>query len=192
MNPYKDLVSKITPNEFELFCFDILNAYAESEKLNDFKILHNKKVKSSDEIFQIDIIAEFKALNVKFKILIECKHQKRSVERDEVIILNDKIHNLASHKGILISTSGFQSGAIKRAEKNGIALIQIMDKNIRFIRASLPIKQDDRYNEFIKLHPPYFALLYSGELANFPDKQIYPTISMVNELKQKIINDFNN
>jgi len=181
LNPYKEIVSNITPLEFEKFCYTVIKEYAELEKLTNFKIIHNKKIKIDDESYQIDIFAEFIALTVKINVLIECKHQKRPVERDEVIILIDKLHTLSAHKGILISTSGFQSGAVKKAEKNGIALLQIIDNHIMNIRASIQTEQDERYIEYQKKSPPYYCLQYSGLIPDFPDKMIYPTKSMENE-----------
>jgi predicted helicase len=186
MNPYKDIVSNISPLEFEKFCFTVIKKYAESEGLNDFNIVHNKKMKVNGEEYQIDILAEFIALSVKFIAIIECKRQNRPVERDEVTILVDKVHRLAAHKGILISTSGFQSGALKKANDSGIALLQIIDKQVMHIRASIQPEQDERYNEFIKKLPPYYALQYSGAIPDFPDKKIYPTESMELELIQRI------
>jgi len=192
LNLFEDIISKISPLEFEKFCFEILNAYAEEEKLNSFEITHNKKMQLDDENYQIDIYAEYIALSVKMKVIVECKHLKRPVERKEVILLIDKVHSLAAHKGILISSSGFQSGAIERAIKDGIALLQIIDKNIMHITASLPKKNDNRMLEYYKKSPPYYALQYTGEVSDFPDKKIYPTPSMYLELKQHMLNIDNN
>jgi hypothetical protein len=41
LNPYEELVSKITPVEFEKFCLEIIKTYAEEEKLLDFNITHH-------------------------------------------------------------------------------------------------------------------------------------------------------
>jgi hypothetical protein len=187
-NPYVDISSIISPVEFEKFCLEILKYYAEKEQLKDFKITHNKKIKKGDETYQIDIYAEYTALNVKNKVIIECKHIKRSLERDEVIVLIDKVRSLGANKGILISTSGFQKGCTIKAKENGIALLQILDKTIKTVVASLPQKTDNLKRDFYSNYPPYFVLEYSGEIEDFPDKQIYPTEAMEGELKQMLLN----
>lgn len=51
---------------------------------------------------------------------------------EKVQILYDKIRATGAQKGILISTSGFQSGAIKYASEHGIALIQITEADAIF------------------------------------------------------------
>ena len=37
VNPYRELDARITPTEFEVFCMETLKAYAEREKLLNFK-----------------------------------------------------------------------------------------------------------------------------------------------------------
>ncbi len=50
-----------------------IEGYAEEERLKDFSIEHNKKIKVSDGKYQIDIYASFIALECEIKILCECK-----------------------------------------------------------------------------------------------------------------------
>lgn len=91
MNPYREFVASISAIEFEKYCLEILNAYAEAEALKDFSILHNQKAQTNDEEYQIDIIAEFVALSVGFKVIVECKRYSRPVEREKIIVLADKV-----------------------------------------------------------------------------------------------------
>jgi len=185
LNPYSELVSRISPMEFEIFCFDVIKAYAEADGLKNFSIVHDKKIKTHDGEYQIDIYAEFTAVLVTFKIIFECKRYSRSVEREKIVILADKIRSLGINKGVLISTSGFQSGAIEYAKAHGIGLLQIIDKHIFTIRASISYERPEHV-EFIRQSPPYFAYQYSG-IHHFPNKKIYPTIYMDTKLKEKIM-----
>ena len=189
-NPYVDISSSISPVEFEKYCLVILKAYAEEEKLKDFTITHNKKIQKGDEKYQIDIYAEYTALHVKNKVIVECKHLNRSIERDEVIVLIDKVRTLGANKGILISTSGFQKGTTAKAKENGIALLQILDKSVRTVVACVPQDIDNRKLEYFNNCPSYFVIEYSGEIEDFPDKQIYPTEAMELELKQMLLNKY--
>ena len=111
--------------EFEVFCMETLKAYAERENLQNFSIKHDQKIESDDGTYQIDVIAEYTALGAKNVVLIECKKHSNSVKRDVVTNLHAKLQSLGAHKGIIISTVGFQRGAVQYAEKHGIALWQI-------------------------------------------------------------------
>lgn len=189
-NPYREFVASISATQFEKYCLEILNVYAEAEALKNFSILHNQKVKTDDGNYQIDIIAEFIALSVSFKVIIECKRYTRPVEREKIVVLADKIRSLGAHKGILISTSGFQSGAAEYAKKQGIALLQIFDKYVMHIQNSInPL--DAVIKEFIRQSPEYYAYQWNTELNDFPDRRIYPSESMIVAIKEKMLKQYN-
>ncbi|WP_050802781.1 restriction endonuclease [Paenibacillus sp. HGF5] len=185
INPYREFIASISATEFEKYCLEILNAYAEAEALKDFSILHNQKVQTNDGEYQIDILAEFLALSVGFKVLVECKRYTRPVEREKIVVLADKVRSLGAHKGILISTSGFQSGATEYARQHGIALLQIFDKYVMHIQNSSNPKMDRIFMEFIKQSPKFYAYQWNTRLNDFPDKRIYPSETMLLEIKRK-------
>ena len=189
INIYKDYVASITPEQFELHCMETLKAYAEEEQLKDFVITHNDKLKTDDGEYQIDVYAEFIALSVKFKVVAECKRYSTPVEREKIAVLADKVRSLGAHKGILISTSGFQSGAIEYAEKHGIALLQIFNKAVVHIQNSISKEYLDIQREIFRRSPDYYT--YEWYSSDYPFKrQIFPTKKSQQELIQKMIQDF--
>ena len=191
LNPYREFVASISSIEFEQYCLEILKAYAEAESLGDFSIVHNHKVQTDDGDYQIDIYAEFVALSVRFRVIIECKRYTRPVEREKIVVLADKVRSLDGHKGILISTSGFQSGASEYAKKHGIALLQIFDKHVMHIQNSMQSEFTPLYIDFICQSPKYYAYQWNSSLDDFPDKRIYPSESMVSALRKKILEKYN-
>ena len=110
LNLYRELDANIKPRDFEIFCME---SYAEREHLQNFKIAHNQKIETDDGTYQIDVLAEYTALGVKNTVIVECKKQSRSVEREIVAALDRKLQSIGAQKGILISTAGFQTGAVK-------------------------------------------------------------------------------
>jgi len=82
---------------------------------------------------------------LKFKArILPQKNDSASASSSIMIILADKVKSLGAHKGILISTSGFQRGAYEYAVKHGIALLQIVNKQVLHINASCPTEQEER------------------------------------------------
>lgn len=175
-------IIEMTPTEFEKCCCDILTGYAESEGLKDFKIIHNKYIKAHDGKYQIDVYAEFTAMHTTIKVLCECKRYKNRVNREKVAALHRKIESVGAHKGILITTSNFQSGAIDYAQKHGIALIKAEDNDFKNISYSNGDKEmiDDPFIIPEKLMPDYVAYDYTSETAE-PHK-VFPTKTMVKEI----------
>lgn len=186
-NPYRSLAANITPTDFEIFCMKTLEAYAERECLPNFTIKHNQKVETYDGTYQIDVLAEYTALATHNTVLIECKKQVRSVERDEVSGLYDKVKSLGAQKGILISTAGFQSGAVQYAKVHGIALWQICDNLIKHISNSIGYPPPDmiKYQFLVEQYlPKHFMMEWDCE-ADYPYTQIYPTEKMLKNARER-------
>ena len=114
---------KINYTTFEKIILEMLSK--EFQKFDNFTINHDKKIKAHDGSYQIDVYIEYDVMGITYKTLVECKLHKDSIERDYVILLNSKIQSYGAHKGILVSSSNFQSGAKEFAKAHGIALIQV-------------------------------------------------------------------
>ena len=178
-----DYVLGLSPTDFEKHCYSILEGYAEEEGLKDFTITHNVRIETYDGTYQIDVYAEFTALNSKFKVLCECKQYTSSVSREKVAVLHDKIESIGAHKGILLATSDFQSGAIKYAKAHGIALIKVEDHTLdhySFGDKSSVYDENNPCTYAIRHMPPVVASVYSEDM-NEPQR-IYPTRAMIGKL----------
>lgn len=188
-------VCSLTPIEFEEYCLKILLGYAEKEKLPNFSISHDVKLPASDGIYQIDVFATYTALGAEMKIICECKQYKNRVNREKVVVLADKVRTLGAQKGILLSTAGFQSGAIQYAKEHGIALIQVFDTRVNWYSHSAGpdavIDEDDPFT-YAERHAPTFEGYQIIADAEFP-QIVYPTRAMmekmyveINELSKEI------
>jgi restriction system protein len=121
MRPHDDHLS-LDPREYELAVKGILDAVGNS--LVGYESSHLEELSGTDGDYIIDIVARFSALGASFLVLVECKHHRRNVERQDVQVLHAKLQSVGAQKAILFTTSGFQSGAIDYAETHGIALVQ--------------------------------------------------------------------
>ena len=186
-NPYRSLSANIKPIEFEKFCMETLTAYAKKEGLKDFEIEHSKKVEAPDSTYQIDVLAEYTALGCRHKVIEECKNHTRNIERSVVTDLYAKTQSIGAQKSILISTSGFQSDAVKYAKAHGIALWQICDIYIKQYSnaASREISPAMMFQmEIEKNLPKYFMLEWDCAL-DYPYTEIFPTPEMYQEARDK-------
>lgn len=129
-------VLDMSPTDFERYCVQLLKEQCRG--LDNSTFQHNRIIRTDDGNYQIDGYIEFSVMGVIYKTLVECKHYKSSISREKVQILYDKVRATGTQKGILISISNFQSGAIDYATKHGIALIQV-------------IKSGENYNTRAKL-----------------------------------------
>jgi len=130
-----DYVEQMTPTEFEETVYKYIAELGQN--LPGFKVAHNTRVTGNDGIYQADILASYTALNVNMMVLIECKHYTAPVNREKIQILNDKLRSTGAHKGILFSTSGFQSGAIEYALRHKIALVRLLTSRFEMVTNTL-------------------------------------------------------
>lgn len=183
VNLDQDYVCSITPTEFEKYCRDILLGYAEEEILHNFKIVHDVKLHAHDGTYQLDLYATFTAMGTEIKVICECKQYKNSVKREKVVALADKVRSLGAHKGILLSTSGFQSGAIQYAREHGLALIKVADRKWEYYSHSNGKNvcyENDPFLYGERQLPPYEAVDCTAQLER--PRIIYPTKSMIKKI----------
>jgi restriction system protein len=150
-----DYVEQMTPTEFEETVYKYIAELGQN--LPGFKVAHNTRVTGNDGIYQADILASYTALNVNMMVLIECKHYTAPVNREKIQILNDKLRSTGAHKGILFSTSGFQSGAIDYALRHKIALVRLLTSRFEMVTNTLAKPKRPVY-------APPAPLSYIGEL----------------------------
>ena len=185
---YRKDVKELSSVEFEECCLTVLRGYAEEMNLDSFVISHNEIVKAHDGDYQVDVYSEFTIFGgSKIKVLVECKQYSCPVKRERVELLYSRLQSTGSHKGILMTTAQFQSGALRFAEEHGITLIEVMNTCDRFHSyASGPSFHENQTMEDEILHrsPVFIANMVTGER-----KQIYPTSAMVNGYIKEILHE---
>jgi restriction system protein len=101
--------------------------------VRNLEIKHHDRVRGVDGDYVIDTTIRYEALGgAEFLVLVEAKLHGRPVERGEVQKLFQKVQSTGAHKGILVSSAGFQQGAVEFARTHGIALIQLIHGAARF------------------------------------------------------------
>ncbi|RMN26853.1 Orf22 [Pseudomonas coronafaciens pv. zizaniae] len=150
---------EISSAEFERLVRDWI--IKQGGQLTSLEVRHDVKVEAFDSTYQIDVLAKFQAFaGAEFIVLIECKKYRNAVERELVQVLHDKVRSVGAHKGMLFTTTGFQSGAIKYAKAHGIALVSIIEGAATYeTRSAFPVAAQPP----AWLNPPKFALWHVGE-----------------------------
>jgi len=115
----------MTAPEYEQLVMAVLAKQIEAEwPHGEPRIFHNRKYKGrSGHESQIDIAAELDLAGVRVLIVVECKKYNRRIDNGEVREFADRLRDIAAHKGIMVTTVGFQEGAQMVAEAAGIALV---------------------------------------------------------------------
>src|SRR6185503_1264224 len=117
----------ISPIDFESVVLELL-ALAADRQGQRIASTHLGVAQGAGGAYKIDVLVTFSLFQgAEFMVLVECKHQRRPVEREDVMVLESKLRDVNAQKGMLFSTSGFQSGALEFAETKHIATITVVE-----------------------------------------------------------------
>lgn len=123
--PWKREWLDLTPEQFEVWVVEWLEHEFGAENVRDVTVEHLAERESADGIrCKLDALVTMRVAGMDYVTVVECKHQRRPVEGEEVDVLAVKVGRYG-HKGLLVSTSGFQKGAAQRAEIGKIALVHM-------------------------------------------------------------------
>lgn len=116
--------------EYEKLAQEIYQELINANDLNTIDIQHNIKLTGkSGQKRQIDVYWEYKEASIDRKFVIECKNYNRKITLDKVDAFYSAISDLDDVKGIMVTKTGYQSGAKKVAESYGITLIELRYPN---------------------------------------------------------------
>ena len=85
-------------------------------------------IRSQREII-IDVSFNYSVAGSDLLFLVECKCYNHAVPVDDVEEFHSKIDDIGAHKGIMVTTVGYQSGAIKTARGRGIGLALLTNEH---------------------------------------------------------------
>ncbi|MEM9271525.1 MAG: restriction endonuclease [Cyanobacteria bacterium P01_F01_bin.143] len=111
----------VDPEEYELIVKDLVEAQFTSVIDGECTSYHRRQyLGKSGHHHEIDVSIEFRVNGMKFIVLIECKSYRNKVGISEVLEFSSRIDDIGAHKGVMVTTCGFQKGAIVFAKSKGI------------------------------------------------------------------------
>ncbi len=120
----------LSPEGFELF---VASAFGEvGHRVSGLQVEHQRVEHGSDGDYSIDASVRFQLWGVNYVNLVEAKCHKDPIKREVVQVLDSKVRSVGAHKGIIFSTSRFQSGAVDFAGSHGIALVVVTEGRFTF------------------------------------------------------------
>lgn len=108
--------------DYEIFVRDITQTLLKAEGLTTVKVEHDLKVAGIARPHQIDVYWEYQLGGVLHGVIINCKNYRTPVEAGDVETLAGVLHDLPGVRGLIVTTVGFQKGAIAYAKTYGIGL----------------------------------------------------------------------
>lgn len=89
------------------------------------KALVEEKLKGARGEHDIDVLVTFEKFGIKSTWIVECKYWDTAIPKEKVLALQAIVDDVGADRGILVSKTAFQSGAIKQASKSNITLTSL-------------------------------------------------------------------
>lgn len=109
--------------EYEKLTQSIYQAIIKSESTENISVEHNVGVRGKSGVtHQIDVLWHFKFANIEHTVLIECKNYATNITLEKVRNFHSVLDDIGNARGLIVTKTGFQSGASEFAQFNGIGL----------------------------------------------------------------------
>ncbi len=143
-------------------------------------VAHDVKIKDKmGQEHQVDVYYEFEKAGISHKVAIECKDWGTAVDNGTIASFYGKMVNTDINNLIVISRSGYQSGAEEYAENHGIKLLTLdeLPSQIQLIGKKLESVAFPKEEDF---GVPFWAIVHIDK--NKPTGSFYSTTNNGEEI----------
>lgn len=196
----------MTSTEFEILTQKLFAKRLKKNLGHLVKVKHQKTFKSlTGNVYKIDVSYSLKLSGFDYLTLVECKYWNSYVTREKVGYFKAILDDLKAQKGIIVTTKGFQKGAVTYAKSQNIGLVKITNSNYferysnfdgdlkmieKFLISEGTFNEKDNYTSMGLFSPhqninDFLRIRYGVELPNFLDK---PYHSIHSEFKKQLQN----
>ncbi|MFY1598511.1 restriction endonuclease [Micromonospora sp. WMMD737] len=124
--------AEITPARFEAFVADELLRSAGPE-VDDLVVTLHDKLTGLDGGYDLDATVRYRFAGLAFLVIVEAKLHRNPIKRELVQVLYQKVQSVGAHKGVMVATAPYQSGAVAFARAHGIALVTVVEGRFVFV-----------------------------------------------------------
>ena len=116
---------ELSPDDYERLVSKLMQTHLGGDHAGAMRVLRKKKyLGKSGQYHEIDVAIEISFGAMDLVVLVECKRHNRPVGVEDVMTLKYRLSDIAAHKGIIVSTNGFQAGTVRVARAERIALVR--------------------------------------------------------------------
>src|SRR5262245_28658186 len=108
---------------YELIVQSIFQEILDQERAHTIQVKHNVELQGRTTTHQIDVLWHFSIGGIVYTTLVQAKDWKSKIKKETVLAFRAILDDIPGQPhGVLVTRSGFQSGAKTLAEKHGIKL----------------------------------------------------------------------
>lgn len=109
--------------QYEQLTQAVYQAILQNEGVKNVDVQHNVNIAGrSGVLHQIDVLWKFKRASIEHTVLIECKNYASSLTLEKVRNFFAVVHDIGNAQGLMVTKTGYQSGAAEFANYYGLGL----------------------------------------------------------------------
>lgn len=109
--------------QYEQLTQSIYQAILQNEECNNIQVKHNVEITGRSGVsHQIDVLWCFRQAGIEHTVLIECKNYASNITLEKVRNFFGVLNDIGNARGIIVTKTGYQSGAAEFANYYGISL----------------------------------------------------------------------
>src|SRR5262249_6108196 len=108
--------------DYEEFVRSITEALLRAQGLETVTVQRNVQIQGLSRAHQIDVYWEYRLGGISHRVIINCKCYSSTVEVTDVLTLAGVLTDMPGALGLIVTTIGFQKGAVDYAKTHGIGL----------------------------------------------------------------------
>ena len=119
-------MSKNTGKPYDKLTQKIFSQIVNQNSVQNINVQHDITLPGKTTSHQIDVYWEFEVGGLQYQTVIQAKDWKNKVKKEQMLAFKAILDDLPSGtKGVFVSKSGFQSGAIEVAQAHGIKIFEL-------------------------------------------------------------------
>ncbi len=141
-----------------------------------------QKVEGVRATHEIDVWVTFEQYGVDIKWVVECKLWNSPIPKEKVLALQQVLQDVGADRGVLLSESGFQAGAVRAAERTNVTLTNLEELQEHSHEEKAQFELSKISKRFALLDSRLRPLVYDSEGYPFPYHPSIPRESVVSSM----------
>jgi len=117
-----------TSVEYEQVTRAIFQALVDQDQARNISVEHDVELTGKFLSHQCEVYWKFERAGIEYSTVVECKDWSKRLEQEKLMAFRSKLEDLNNPKGVIVTRSGYQSGALKYARAHGILLYELFEQ----------------------------------------------------------------
>ena len=113
---------------YELLTQRIFQELVNQDQAHNIRVQHNVILQGKILPHQVDVYWEFRVADIKYATVVQAKDWRNAVNQGELLKFRQVLDDLPGQpRGVFVTKTGYQDGAKRYADANGIMLYELKD-----------------------------------------------------------------